>query len=54
MGEKQPTTADQLAAELRGQSSANMSDAEAAAAARNLADFMLLLTEIDRDEKRKS
>jgi hypothetical protein len=52
MNAQDPTVAD-LAAELRGRSAAGMSDTEAAVAARNLANFMRLLTEIDRNENER-
>jgi hypothetical protein len=49
MNVRDPTIAD-LTTLLRGRSAGGMSDAEAAEAARNLANFMRLLTEIDRND----
>ena len=50
MGVQKPTSTDQLAAELRGQSTEPMNEAEVIEAARNLTGFVRLLAEIDRNE----
>jgi hypothetical protein len=50
MGVQKPTSTDQLAAELRRQSTEPMNEADAIEAARNLTGFVRLLAEIDRNE----